>query len=187
MAEEGQQDNINIMTEKEKYEMIWSDINYRSPSAVPFANWCMNFIEVDDKVLDIGCGDGTTVELLRGNYIDAAGIDITLIGVEDKADSMPFYESPAWDLPFKDNSIDWIISTDVLEHIPPEKIKDTIVEMERVSKKGQIHNIACQPASLRYGMEVHLTVQALEWWQAQFNGVQGRCIITQAFKPFPKI
>ena len=67
-----------------------------------------------------------------------------------------------------DNAVDWVVSTDVLEHIPPEMVDDTIAELYRIARKGQIHNIATFKGHTYLGHDVHLSVHPIEWWRAKF-------------------
>ena len=84
------------------------------------------------KVLDVGCGNSPFRFLVDPAEASYVGIDIATADNFDyhNPDKIPF---DGENIPFPDESIDNIISTEVLEHIEnPEKI---IVEMYRVLKK----------------------------------------------------
>lgn len=95
------------------------------------------------KILDFGCGKGTiTKELRKINKIaQITAVDVSLEALKfakksiKKAVFKRIYENKK--LPFKDNSFDFIIASDVLEHI--YDTDQAFYELGRVlKKKGQI-------------------------------------------------
>ncbi len=92
-----------------------------------------------DKVLDLGCGNGRLIELLKDRKIDYTGIDNSkeLIGLaKEKHLNQKFLVGDALNLPFKDNSFDLIYSIAVLHHIPSKKLRIKFLkEAQRVLKK----------------------------------------------------
>ena len=85
-------------------------------------------------ILDLGCGGGR-------HYFSDYG---TVIGVDPVLELLPtakeiyaeVYHAGGYQLPFADNTFDYLVSSDVLGHIPFDK-KDLIFsEMYRVLKKG---------------------------------------------------
>lgn len=91
--------------------------------------------EEGDKVLDIGCGLGYFTSLLaeRG---EVCGIDLDRKSLEfaHKQCSASFLLSNALSLPFKNSTFGCILASEVIEHIPNEKI--FLKELKRVAKKG---------------------------------------------------
>jgi len=75
------------------------------------------------KILDVGCGDAHLKELISHEYV---GID--LAGRPDV-----IYDLEKGKLPFKNNSFDCVVCTDVLEHL--ENIHDMFFELARVTRK----------------------------------------------------
>lgn len=147
-------------SEKQKYEEIWAAGSYRSQSARPFALYLKNYVK--GRCLDIGCGDGVTMRTLnKDRHIHCHGVDITTDQLKDKTF---IYTAPAWDMLFPKNEFDFTFSTDVLEHLPPDKIEQTIYEIARVTRLKTIHQIA----TFKMGNE-HLTVQPIEWWRQMFE------------------
>ena len=107
--------------------LTWYFLRKRIEDAKPF--FC-------GKVLDIGCGKKPYAELISksAKYI---GLDYPLLAGKsyDRNDvSCPDIYGDGTELPFRSESLDGIINTQVLEYIPdPEKF---VREMSRVLKSG---------------------------------------------------
>jgi 2-polyprenyl-3-methyl-5-hydroxy-6-metoxy-1,4-benzoquinol methylase len=100
------------------------------------------------SILDVGCGEGFTLEILR-----KAGVGKKLEGVDylDSAIKMGKKEHPhltlkqgtIYDLNYQDESFDVVICTEVLEHLDdPEKGLDELV---RVAKKYCVLSVPNEP------------------------------------------
>lgn len=96
--------------------------------------WIRN-IEDKCRVLDIGCNDRWTRAFLKSN--------ISYTGLDYFSDEGKLYDShadvfgDAQSLPFKNNSFDWVLLLDVLEHIPDAN--DALKEIHRVlDESGQL-------------------------------------------------
>ncbi|MDD5071717.1 MAG: class I SAM-dependent methyltransferase [Patescibacteria group bacterium] len=107
----------------------------------------------DGKVLDLGCGDGLFIELLRGREIGAKGVDFSRTAIEKckkKGLEAYFINSDQESLPIADNSFDYVTILDVLEHLPcPEKL---LFEAKRISKKYliiSVPNFSSLPARIQ--------------------------------------
>lgn len=91
-----------------------------------------------ETLLDIGCGDGLLLSLLKEKGVAAKGIDISEEGVAKsraKGLDVAVYDADG-PVPFSDNAFDVVILLDVLEHLyaPEELLK----EAARVSKRWVI-------------------------------------------------
>jgi len=124
-----------------------------------------------NSILDFGCGKGNLVETLKETY---PGIDV--FGYDP---ANPKYNK---DIP----CVDMIISTDVLEHVEPEFIEDTI-EMLSLKGKFHYHLISCAPAKLVLpdGRNAHLIQEGPDWWRPRFENA-GFEILTEEYKEFEK-
>ncbi|GIW61692.1 MAG: hypothetical protein KatS3mg089_0544 [Patescibacteria group bacterium] len=100
------------------------------------------------SILDVGCGEGFTLEILR-----KAGIGKKLEGVDylDRAIKLGKKEHPRlvlkqgtiYDLKYKDETFDVVICTEVLEHLDnPEK---GLEELVRVTKKYCVLSVPNEP------------------------------------------
>jgi ubiquinone/menaquinone biosynthesis C-methylase UbiE len=92
----------------------------------------------EQKILDIGCGTGETLTFLE-NYLerpDLYGVDNLPAAIDfaKKRGHKNILKVDAQKLPFKDNTFDYVLFLDVIEHI-----KDDVAilsEAKRVLKKG---------------------------------------------------
>ena len=98
---------------------IWQDLEYFK-----------KFVDNGDKILDLGCGNGRLLKLLKDKDIDYIGIDSSkrLIEIARKswtshARSIKFIVADVLDLPFQNNSFDKIFSIAVFHHIPSKKFR----------------------------------------------------------------
>ena len=92
------------------------------------------------EVLDIGCGRGEFLELMREAGVPARGIDLSRESVELcrqkglQANAADLYTHLA-DLP--EASLDGIFSAQVVEHLPPERLPDMIrLAASRLERDG---------------------------------------------------
>ena len=100
------------------------------------------------SVLEVGSGGLGIAPYLK---IPVTGVDVKfetpfhpqLIRVIGKAEK----------LDFADKSFDVVISSDMLEHLPPKKRQEVIYEMIRVAKSGVIVGVPCGAQSSQQDME----------------------------------
>lgn len=101
-----------------------------------------------NSILDAGCGEGFTMNKLKEN-----GIGKRIEGIEYEKDAIAFgkklfpeliiKQASIYDLPYKNNSFDLILCTEVLEHLEyPEK---ALKEILRVLRKYIIISVPNEP------------------------------------------
>ena len=115
-------------------------------------------------VLDFGCGKGTMKPYL-----------------EQRCDVEVFEYDPG--IPGKDTfptgQFDMVISSDVLEHVEPDLLDDTIKQLEKLTRWVMCHDIACSPTGKLFGegpykgQDLHLIVEEPSWWRKKFKEVCG--------------
>ena len=120
-----------------KQEEVWNDFYSRNRTA-----WRGNtVIPVVDtgRALDLGCGNGKTVSTLIDEGFEVTGIDFSSVAVEQCRKNFPdsrFEVASACNLPFEDDSFDYITAVHVLEHLNDEELSKAVDEIYRVLKKG---------------------------------------------------
>lgn len=112
-------------------------------------------------VLDFGSGKGT-----MGDYVQPkAGRQLTWVNYDPGIagiDKMPAGE------------FDMVITCDVLEHVEPDDIHDTIIQLANLTGKLMYNNIACYPTGKLFssgpyaGQDLHLIQEQPDWWRESF-------------------
>ncbi len=92
-----------------------------------------------DNILDIGCGRGEFLEILKKNSKEGIGIDISKSMLKiAEAKGLHCYESDA--LAFlkdkEDETIGGIFSSQVIEHFTPDYLREIVTEGFRTMKSG---------------------------------------------------
>lgn len=70
-----------------------------------------------------------------------------------------------------DGKFDCVVSTDMLEHVEPQRLEDTLRIMASKAGKVLISDIACYPTGKLFsegpykGQDMHLIVESPEWWK----------------------
>ena len=107
-------------------------------------------------ILDCGCGKGKLIETLKVQFSDK------IITGYDPANA-------EFDYSIDDKVYDLIYSSDVLEHVEPEFIDQTLAYLSTKSKYIY-HLIALSPAKLILadGRNAHLIQETPEWWKQKF-------------------
>lgn len=158
---------------KQAYENIHKTSPFGKRSKIP--KELKKFIEKTNpnSICDFGCGKGNLLETLQENY---PGI---LLRGYDPANEK-FNKS------LDNDYFDLLISTDVLEHIEPEFIDQTLFFLANKSKYIY-HKIALSPAKLILpdGRNAHLIQESPEWWRKKFIDL-GYKIIEEDYKEFEK-
>jgi len=69
------------------------------------------------------------------------------------------------------NKFDLVISTDVLEHIPVDNLKNVIDDIFSYSKKWVFVSVCCRKANaiLPNGYNAHATIESAKWWRELFK------------------
>lgn len=120
-----------------------------------------NFISKEplpQSVIDFGCAHGSLVENIKNDFPQIKCVDGYDPGVPE------FEIKPA-------KTYDMLISTDVIEHIEPEFLNETLSYMESLYDKTAWIIIACYPAKkfLADGRNAHLIIETPEWWLNKIN------------------
>ena len=114
--------------------------NVNSEERVPIT---LGMIPLEIKsCLDLGCGDGTILNKLNPELFKV-GLDIShdaLLNAEVEKKVLACSSR----LPFRSNSYDLVICTEVLEHLPSEQFELSINEIQRIAKKNILVSVPFQ-------------------------------------------
>lgn len=101
-----------------------------------------------NRILDVGCGEGYTLEKLRrnriGDYLE--GIEYLQEAIDlGKAlrPEIKIKKGSIYELPYKDNSFDMVLCTEVLEHL--EDPRKGLKEILRVTSKYCLISVPNEP------------------------------------------
>ena len=157
--------------ERQKYENVWTLPAYRKGSpgecvVDEFIDW----IE-DGRVIDLGCGTGrASLRISKHNPVTMLDISHNCLDqdvINHLSDSLTFQIDCLWD--FKEEPHEYGFCCDVMEHIPPEKVRDVIDCIADVCEKVYFR-IYLNPDSGHFVKEpLHLTVQPKEWWHEELS------------------
>lgn len=110
--------------------------------------WVLKFVKPKDikskKILDIGCGYGWfELFAIKKGAKEIIGTEVTEGDLQTakkyiQHKQISFIKGSATDLPIKNNSVDTVVSWEVIEHIPFNTEPVMFSEVNRVLKKGGI-------------------------------------------------
>jgi len=130
---------------KEKY----TNVSYNKKER--FINYWNQLTEVlrfkPRSVLEIGVGSKTVYDLLKKSISDVKGLDINK---ELDPDIVGSVES----IPLQDESVDVVLSAEVLEHLPFSSFGKSLSELYRVTKVGAVISLPHRGASFSITMKV---------------------------------
>jgi len=129
-----------IKKTREDYNLIADDFARTRWNIWSEFNIFRDFIKEGDKILDVGCGNGRLLKVLKNKNIKYTGIDISKRLIEIAKKNYPqnnFLIASNLNLPFLDNNFDKVFSVAVLHTIPSEGLRQkAISELKRVLKPG---------------------------------------------------
>ena len=155
--------------ERSKYERMWDRKGYRksSPGERAGDHIIAHLRAVGaQSVLDAGCGSGRLTGRLVDEGFDVQALDIAHNCMDEAQREKlgdRFRVGCLWD--DHDYVVDAVICTDVLEHIPEEKVPAVMRNLCAWGDHGFL-NIAMFHDSFgqQIGETLHLTVKPKEWW-----------------------
>lgn len=184
--------------EQEKYEQMWNYKDYRRSSpgerAVEHAYEALG-MQAGDNLIDFGCGTGRALLKFQEKGLHVGGVDIAE-NCLDAHVGVLFRKECLWNLPKM--SVMWGYCTDVMEHIPPEKVADVLDNIRRSVTHGAYFKIHMGPDAfgpMKLGKPLHLTLRNPEWWTAKLEAcfeevsvsVEGKTATLVCKKPFSYI
>ncbi|MFA6005341.1 MAG: UMP kinase [Patescibacteria group bacterium] len=126
-------------------------------------------------LLDVGCGTGELVRMLRQMGVDAKGLEISkeAIDLSDKA-VRPFlqYGDVTKKTSITDGAYDMVVSFDVLNHIERQDMKHVVAECARIARRMVLHKIYTRENSLYEFFHTpdpsHVSVMTQGFWDRIF-------------------
>ena len=105
-----------------------------------------------ESVLDYGCGKGWYLPFILPININN-------------------YDPAVFKWSIVPKTQDYLLCIDVLEHVEPELIDETLADLFNRASKYQYHLIACHPAKkkLNDGRNAHLIIETPEWWKQKLE------------------
>ncbi len=86
-------------------------------------------------VLDVGCATGYLVEVLRERGIEAEGCDLSQFAVDHATPGAAGHvrvASLSDRLPWDDGAFELVTTLEILEHLPPDRVRRALAELSRV-------------------------------------------------------
>jgi len=174
------------------WDQIGKSITKRNIFVVARYNIVLN--QIDDyegkRILDVGCGDGALTYLISKNGGFVTGVDLSEKAINfakektKQCDNLKFMTASVYDLPFESKSFDYVISSDVIEHLRvPEKM---LAEIKRVyNGKGKV--IITTP--LRFTEEPLDKMHVQEFFESDFRRLLSDCFCSkiQIIKSHPLV
>jgi ubiquinone/menaquinone biosynthesis C-methylase UbiE len=98
------------------------------------------------RLLDIGCGAGFVIDLLRDTFDEIHGLDATramLDRVDTSSGNVTLHEGLAEELPFEDGTFDLVTAYSVLHHLADHR--PVLAEAARVLRPGGVFYVDLEP------------------------------------------
>lgn len=131
-------DKILIKTYKD-YNAIAEKFSSARRNVWPEFNFLFKDVKKDERVLDLGCGNGRFYENLKNtNYTGIDNSEKLIEIARRNYRGVDFRIASALDIPFKENEFDKVFSFAVLHHIPKEYHNIFVKEIKRVLKDDGI-------------------------------------------------
>jgi ubiquinone/menaquinone biosynthesis C-methylase UbiE len=118
--------------------------------------WVFDNVRTGSTVLDLGCGAGM-LALLKRKQVSLIGVDLSnecALAARRNGYDATFTASLS-QLPFPDDSFDYVVSLDVLGHVAFEEKDKVLSEIKRVMRPGGVtmHGIECTDVNGRRRFE----------------------------------
>lgn len=153
--------------EQAKYEKIWSFSDYRkvSPGEILVENAISEMCMPEGaSLVDFGCGTGRAAQYFKDLGFYVIGVDFASNCLDPDVDII-FRQKCIWE-PMGLKS-DYGFCTDVMEHIPPEYVDQTLSQISNTVRHHCYFQIACRKDGYGrlIGEPLHLTVRTAKWWE----------------------
>ena len=97
------------------------------------------------RVLEFACGSANDFRAFVGyglaRHLDYRGVDLTAKNIENALRRYPdatFEVGDILHLPYADGSFDFVIASDIFEHLPPDEMERALTEACRIARRGVV-------------------------------------------------
>lgn len=156
--------------EAEKYRKVWEHDSYRkvSPGELEMASaWNIMGCAPGESLNDYGSGTARATKWFQDEGLNVLGIDIASNAAETP---VLVQEACLWDMDTANvPPADYGFCCDVMEHIPPEKVRDVLRGIRDRTRNIAYFRIATRPDVMGprlLGEPLHLTVWPSETWES---------------------
>ncbi len=119
-------------------------------------------------VADFGAGDGRFLQELHNECVLGWAVGIDLYEPTDKPHWMSWCRAPMWEA--KDVFADYAISTDALEHLPPEYVDRSLACIAAAAPHGFLRiSLKEDRYGTERGLHLHESVFSSREWVARLN------------------
>jgi ubiquinone/menaquinone biosynthesis C-methylase UbiE len=128
-----------VKLNKSSYDKIAEQFSFSRNYVWPDLQVFQDYVNDGDKVLDLGCGNGRLVDLLKTKKIDYLGTDYSQGLIDCATKNYPdkkFEVQDALNLSLPENSFDVVLCVSVLNHIPKKFQQKFIENVYKVLKPG---------------------------------------------------
>jgi cyclopropane fatty-acyl-phospholipid synthase-like methyltransferase len=152
-----------IKEEDDKYSSLYSN-GY--PDGTPIYLVNLFNLKYSEKVIDLGCGLGS----LSNHFKNYTGVDISNWVISRNRDvrvNGEYYHESLSDLSFfHDQEYDSVICSDVMEHIPENKVIEVLNSISLLTSRKFYFEINILPSSYvdSNGDNLHLTLWSTDKW-----------------------
>lgn len=157
----------------------YSNYRWLPELTIPMCSDIISYLNVGEHetILDFGCAKGYSVKAFRLLHREAYGVDISEYAIQCSHADIKQYLSliePNNAIPLVNNKLyDWVVAKDVLEHVPYDSIKQTIISIRNATKCA----FAIVPLGENgkyiipeYELDItHQIREPLHWWSNIFN------------------
>ena len=167
---------IETPEQKKIYDKIYATVkNYNFNDEIKNAYVDAFAKSVKGKILDAGCGEGIHLKrLLREGY-DVLGIEISEVCCKQFLQDTPHENTDILTHSKRGVKYSGVICMDVLEHIDPLYIEETVRALSSLSPSA-FFGIA-NHSDLRNGIELHLIREDSAWWVNLLTKYYKRCYV----------
>lgn len=117
---------------------------------------------IDGTVLDAGSGRGSVLRYMLEHGVDAFGIELSKAACDMYLQGVPHVNADIITWAEQGHTYPGLISTDVMEHIPPDQIEAVMAALAKLAPRALL-GIA-NHSSIHEGHELHVIQKGHKWW-----------------------